>query len=158
MGAGLNVLIGVLSNFGVYNIKKGNYHYESVVKTKKENSESIFWGTVSEFTWKSYNNSARISAISSKDILNQLKDLGVNINFLLPPGECMPSNLFHHHSPAMSEQPNPTSHPAHTRDFQDRLKHSFVHRLLKLQLSKDSGVITVTRIWAGNLGFDFSQG
>ena len=61
-----------------------------------------------ERLWKNYINSARIAALSSKDNLNQLRDLGVNIKFLLPPGECLPLNLFHHHYPVMSEQPSPT--------------------------------------------------
>ena len=36
------IVIGILQTFWVYNLKKSNYHYESVVKTKKENSDGIF--------------------------------------------------------------------------------------------------------------------
>jgi hypothetical protein len=74
---------------------------------------------------QNYNNSARIVALSSKDILNQLRDLGVNIKFLIPPGECLASNLFHQHNPDMSEHPSPTSHPAHKRDFLGQTKAQF---------------------------------
>jgi hypothetical protein len=78
-----------------------------------------------ERLWKNYNNSAKIAALSSKDILNQIRDLGVNIKFLLPLYEYLPSNPFHHHNPVMSEQPSSISHPAHTRDFSEQIKTQF---------------------------------
>jgi len=45
--------------------------------------------------------------------------------FLFPPGDCLPSNLFHHHNPVTSEQPNQISHLAHTRDFSGQTKAQF---------------------------------
>jgi hypothetical protein len=118
-----------LSTFWVHNIKKNNYHYESVAKTKKENSD---WYILRyclrihlERLWKNYNNSAGITAISSKDILNQLIDLGVNLKFLLAPGECLPSNHFHHHNTDIFAQLSPRSYPAHTRDFSGQTKAQF---------------------------------
>jgi hypothetical protein len=57
--------------------------------------------------------------------LNQLWDSYLYITFLLPPSECLPSNLFHHHNPDMSKQPISTNHPAHTIDLSRQTKAQF---------------------------------
>ena len=93
-----------------------------------------------EKLWKNYNNLARIVALSSEDILNQLTDLGVNIKFLVPQGECLPSNLFHHQNPVTSEHPNPTSHPAHTRDFPGQTKAQFCSQTTENAVKQGQGI------------------
>jgi hypothetical protein len=73
-------------------------------------------------------------------ILNQLRDLGVNIKFLLPPGECLPSNLFHHQNPVTTELPNPTSHLAHTRDFPGQTKAQFCSQTTENAVKQGQGI------------------
>ena len=124
-------LIRILSTFWVQNIKKNNYHYVSVVKIKKRNSEGIFWSTFSEFTWKNYNNSARIAALSSKDILNELRDLGVNIKFIILQVNVCNQTSFTTTTQICLNSPIQQVIQPIQENFQDnRLKHTFVHRLL----------------------------
>jgi hypothetical protein len=59
----IHILIGILSPFWIHNTKESNCSYESVVKTKKENMDVIFWGTSSEFTQR---DSGKITTIQQE--------------------------------------------------------------------------------------------
>jgi len=79
-------------------------------------------------------------------ILNQLRDLGVNIKFLLPQGECHHQTSFTTKTQLHLNTPVQQVIQPIQETSQDKLKHSFAHRLLKMQLSKDRVFITVTRL------------
>ena len=78
------------------------------------------------WTKENHNNWVRITGISSTDILDQFRDLGVNIKFLLPPGKCLLLNLIDHYNPVMSDTPAEHVIQPTQETFQDRLMYNFL--------------------------------